>query len=964
MSASVQTEFSLDSPPPSENISRLFLGWDRPLLTVAAELLSTLSPAASGPLNLSALAVVVPTRNASRRLRERLAILAAERGTGVLPPLILNPDDLLSVADPPLPTASKTETLAAWIEALMNLDLDNARHLFPLDPVERNFSWALRTARDFMQVQSLLGEAAHNTAYVAKVLASHDIEPERWAELARLEGQVHGLLERSGRQARSAMRRDALENFHLPQECTRLILLGVPDAPPALDPLVKRLSHTTEVQVAIHAPEEFSDSFDLLGRPLEQWSQEPLLIPDDCLHQSSNPTTQASWTHKRISSHAPGSAPLFAAVGVPDAEVIAPLREELTTAGMETFDPAGIPLSGHGLCHLLTTLSHLATTQSMDRLRELLRNPGIAEAAGHFQIPDGSEPFSSAKVIAQFDILHENHLCDTIREAWEVLPHGHRFLDRQVIGRGLSWIQYWLQQLDRSPLAESLPAFLSEVYQYASFTPGEDFEQAVQLFHQTLDELEAAPLPKLSPGDEFQLFRSLLEEQTLSSTRPQNAIDLVGWLELPWEDAPHLIITGFNEGLVPETIQGHPWLPNQARLLLGLRHNAQRQARDAYLLTSLIASRKDRGQVDILFGRVNEQSDPLRPSRLLLSPAPEDLPSRVDLLFQAIPSESDPLPWQMSWQLTPPVPAAFERLSVTSFSGYLACPFRFYLKFGLKMQSPDLDRSELNPRDFGNVVHQVLENFAGTSAAQSTEATEIAAAFDDLLSDFIAKTYGKSLSAPLILQTESIRQRLRWWAHSEAEQRADGWVIDEVEGYLAPKDAPFLIGGMPINGMIDRIESHPKLGLRIIDFKTKKKPTAVDEAHLKKLGRNEDPADYPEWALVQHNGKDHRWINLQVPLYLLALRERYPHRELTSGYVALGMAQNDVRLDLWEDMTPELLDSARRCALGVITAIRAKQFWPPAEKTTYDDFKSILFDDPLAAVNPTNLITPTAGDHA
>ena len=155
--------------------------------------------------------------------------------------------------------------------------------------------------------------------------------------------------------------------------------------------------------------------------------------------------------------------------------------------------------------------------------------------------------------------------------------------------------------------------------------------------------------------------------------------------------------------------------------------------------------------------------------------------------------------------------------------------------------------------------------------------------------------------------------------------------------------------------MIDRIESHPKLGLRIIDFKTKKKPTLVSDAHLKKLGRNESPEDFPSWAIVNHNGKDHRWINLQVPIYLLALRELHPHRELTAGYVALGMAQNDVRLDLWEDMTPELLESARECSLGVVYAIQARTFWPPATKPAYDDFKDILFGDPELAVNPTFL---------
>ena len=953
----MQSEFNLDGPSPTLNLTRVFLSWDRPLLTLAAEFLA--ADWEDGPLDLTSLVVIVPTRNASRRLREALAILAAKRGAGVLPPLILNPDDLLTPASSDKPVASRAETLGSWIQVLLALDLDEARHLFPIDPVEINFSWALRTAKDFMQVQSLLNEAAHNASYVAKVLARHDIEPERWAELSRLENQVHALLEKSGLQPRSALRRQALETYELPADCERLILLGVPDPPPAIEPLIKRLAEKTAVLIAIHAPESLADRFDSLGRPLEVWSEPPLQVPDSVIQQSKNPTTQAAWTRQRLAEHSLEAAPQLVAIGVPDAEVIAPLRKELADAGLSTFDPAGTPLGGHGLCHLLRTLQNLVNSQSMDLFRELLRSPGVAEAAGSFQVPDDSEPFGSAQVLAQFDSFYEYHLSETIKDAWEVVPHANKRLDRKVIARGLSWIQDWSQQLTRRPLSEALPNFLAEIYHSARFSPEDEFVQAVQLFHQSLDEFEAASFSQFETADQFQLFLSLLEEQALSSSRPPQAIELVGWLELPWEDAPHLIITGFNEGLVPETIQGHPWLPNQARLLLGLRHNGQRQARDAYLLSALLASREQQGQVDLLFGRTNESADPLRPSRLLLATEPEDLPDRVDLLFRSLPDASDPLPWQMSWQLTPPAPEEFTSISVTAFSAYLDCPFRFYLRHGLKMQSPDLGRSELNPRDFGNLVHQVLEDFARSSAAQSTEAQEVATAFNDHLSDVVAKTYGESLSAPLILQVQSMRQRLRWWAEVEAEQRREGWVIEEVESYLAPKDEPFSIGGMAIHGMIDRIESHPKLGLRIIDFKTKKKPTPVDEAHLKRLTRNETSADFPDWAVVSHNGKDHHWVNLQVPIYLLALRERFPNRILTSGYVALGMAQNGVRLDLWEDLSDELLESARQCALGVITGIQGKHFWPPSEKVRYDDFKDILFNDPEAAVNPLNLLPTT-----
>ncbi|WP_411845820.1 PD-(D/E)XK nuclease family protein [Roseibacillus persicicus] len=960
MAAQQQSELDLFASP-RRDVGIHFIGWDRPLLPLAVEFLA--QGWQEGPLDLTHLAVVVPTRNASRRLRESLALFAATRNAGVLPPVILNPDDLLSLTSgaspqdespaPPPATASKAESLLAWIKVLLDTDLETVRNLFPVEPVEKNFSWGLRTARELMQVQSLLGEGAHNTSYAAKVLASHDLEPERWEEFSQLERAFFRQLEKEGRLPRAMLRRQAVESPVLPPECTQLFLIGLPDPPPALIPLVEKIAERLPVQVIVHAPESSAPQFDEWGRPLAIWNDRHQEIPDHAIHQGANPTEQAEKVCERLARYE--QPHLVAAVGVPDTEVVAPLQKSLAARGLSSFDPAGEAMSRQGLNHLLRTLRDLVSSRSLGTLRELLRIPGVAEAAGSFQVPDGSSAYPPTAILQAFDKFHEAHLCSTMDEAWGILEHVKD--DKGPLTRTLQWTQEALRNLEYEPLEKALPQVLEDIYQHTNLAKDEEFSAAAQLLHRVLDEVAALSFAGQGPTERFQLFLTILEEQVLASKRHADAIELPGWLELAWEDAPHLVVTGCNDGLVPETIQGHPWLPDQARRLLGLRHNATRQARDAYLLASLLASRENDGQVDLIFGRTNSKGDPLRPSRLLLATPPEVLHERVNLLFRDSISATDPLPWKMGWQLTPPAPdpEQFQRISVTAFSSYLNCPFRFYLQHGLKMNALDLERMELNARDFGNVMHDVLEEFAKGGTANSESAREIAECFEDLLSDHLTKKYGTRLSAPLLIQASSMRQRLGWWAHQEAQQRQAGWSILETETYLAPKEDPFRIGGMIIKGKIDRIESHPDEGLRILDFKTKKKPTPVDEAHLRNARRDEDLSALPDWMKATYKGKEKCWTNLQIPLYLLALRDRYPNQPRTAGYVQLGAAMGDVHLNLWEELDAELLESAGNCALGIIENIQNEVFWPPAEKSKFDDFADLLFGDPKSAINAVNL---------
>ena len=107
-----------------------------------------------------------------------------------------------------------------------------------------------------------------------------------------------------------------------------------------------------------------------------------------------------------------------------------------------------------------------------------------------------------------------------------------------------------------------------------------------------------------------------VESQLTAIHAGPGAIELLGWLELPLDDAPALIVTSFHERFVPQSVTSDLFLPNALREKLGIDDNARRYARDAYALSTLIQSRE---HVRLIVARRNVDGDPELPSRLLLA---------------------------------------------------------------------------------------------------------------------------------------------------------------------------------------------------------------------------------------------------------------------------------------------------------------------------------------------------------
>jgi ATP-dependent helicase/nuclease subunit B len=417
-------------------------------------------------------------------------------------------------------------------------------------------------------------------------------------------------------------------------------------------------------------------------------------------------------------------------------------------------------------------------------------------------------------------------------------------------------------------------------------------------------------------------------------------IDVQGWLELFFEPGRHLVLCGMNEGKVPARNTGDPWLGEAAGKQLGLLGNADRAARDAFLYQAMLEARRGEGRVDLICAKSGAGGEALLPSRLLLAADPDELPQRVKFLFRGVEPPEAGLRWHADWKWQPKAAEISERLNATSLSDYLACPFRFYLKHGVHLRGNEPNRVEWNARDFGNVAHEVMERWGRDPEAREFSKTEalhdwLSAELDRVVSEW----FGGRPPLAVRIQAEALRQRLLWLARVQACNRAEGWQVIEVEHKF---EIP--AGSATIVAKIDRIDRHRETGaLRVIDYKTGK-AAGVDKAHRRKItARTVLPAhlgnDSPAVYGGAENGKpvDFRWVNLQLPLYALAIDLRDGALPVPC-YLTLGATETDVALHEWTDFTSDDMQAAKTCADWIASQIAAGIFWPPAEKVDYDDF--------------------------
>lgn len=927
------------------------LPWNKPLVGQAADWLAD-GWIGEGPLDLSRTFVVVPTRQSGRRLREALAVRASKSNQAVFPPRVSLPIGLFEDLIRGQAVASRQECLLAWTEVLRTVDLSAFGEVFPNRPPSRTFSWAVRLARQLVQLHETLAENGLRIADVPEQAHERLPETTRWKQLAKLEALYDLALRKLDLSDPQAARITGIGGAKTPENIERIVVIATPDPQPLAVALLQKYAEQIPVTVLVYGPPEESvdELFDTWGRPkTDVWASRPVEWTDfkNQVHLCANPASQAD----RIVEIARGykTPDQWLSVGTEDKELIAPLHAGFARSGFASYDPEGLLRKNDPLFELVSLLGEFQREASFGTVTALARCPDVLDWL-RAQIGSG---FSPARTLEALDHLHARNLPVSLNGA---ISHASETEQKFA---GTSAVLSHFQQLREKLISQPFPAnafdALSEIFGHRKFDHqnpaharrSDSASEWVKTAQAT--GTAAAGFKTVRDTDAWDLTLQQFGESRRFEEKPGSAIELQGWLELLWNEAPHLVVGGMNGGLVPSAIVGDAFLPETLREILGLKTNAARLARDSYILHGLIASRAANGRIDLMVGKTSASGDPLRPSRLLLICEDNQLPERVRYLFREIESDQASVPWYRAWKLQPDTARKIDRLSVTTFRGYLQCPFRFYLKRGLRMEAIDPHKAELDALDFGTLCHAAVEAMGrSASIRESTDAGTIREFLLNNLDRQMRGRYGTELTLPLQIQLESAKQRLSRAADVQAALRADGWVIERVESKFEIQ-----IVGIIVRGTIDRIDRHETTGgLRVFDYKTSDKPVNPREAHVRNLKRNESPEDVPDFSRFEIGGRSYVWTDLQLPLYLSALATEFPGT-IACGYFNLPKATTETGVAFWDDYTSEWQAAANTCAEQIVEAVKAGQFWPPSEDVdeNYDEFASLFQHGARDSVN-------------
>jgi hypothetical protein len=960
---------------------RVFLGWDGPCLPRAAAWLRGRYTRGES-CDMSGVIVALPGARAGRRLLE----LLAEAGGDLAPPRIVTAGSLPELLfDPDVRTADPLTALLARTFALRSTPREALGAIVPHPPEDHDLLAWLSLAGDLAALhEDLSGEGVSISDVITHGQKRVEFnDGPRWAALAQLHDAYLSALDARGLRDRHAARVAAAVEGRCRSEHD-IILLAAADLPLNTRRMLRLAAH--RVTPLIHAPPEEADSFDDLGcLRAERWSERLIEVPEEIIHIVDRPRDQAMQALRCIGALGAHHAADQITLGVGDEAMTSLLRRTLDLAELPVHAPVGRPVSQSRPALLLAGLAQFMGRQRLDDFAALLRHPdlepflisildgpaGPAPADARPAAKSGNRPVRpEAPSTTANAIDHWLTLLDDYVNEHLLARSVGKWLGGEARAARLKAVHDAVVELvgsaARTPSAasrddgphseaylrrplpnwcESIAAILAKVYAAVDFKEhlpeDADLLRAIEAIGGVLREQAALDpaddlTPKISLADAILFTLARLDDlETPDAIEPSGAaIELLGWLELQLDDAPALIITGFNEHHIPQSGGPDAFIPEGLRGAVGLLDNRRRYARDAAALTAILRSRPS---VAIIAGRRGHDDEPLKPSRLLLTGDGAPLAQRILRFYPSDPAHSEPgnamlLAVGGKNRFLIPAPKApvkpLTEMRVTWFKTYLDCPYRFYLKHIAGLDAMSDQAVELDGLSYGTLAHEVFRRFGTGAGRDSTDADEIRRALERHLIDAAALRLGDEPPMAARLQLMQLGQRLGAFAHWQAGQAREGWRI--VESWIeCPVATEFDIDGTMVRvlGRIDRIDRHTRTGAyRIIDYKTGDTGLSPEQTHRRgKKGEKE-------------------WIDLQLPLYHRLAATLKIAGEIELGYVLLPKKLEDVGF-VKADWIEEELEGAIDRAERVIRAIRGGVFWPPREAGVYEDeFSAICME--------------------
>lgn len=933
-------------------MERIFLGWDAPLLHLAADYLIEQHTTKQGRIDMKSVSLVLPGRRACNRLEEILAERAAARkGSEWYPPefMTLNalPERFYKHRKP---IAGAMTQCFAWLEAVDTLRKEDEfllREFLPKIPdrfdARLDLGWMLAGLHYELAAEDV------DFKTVAEECRKRDVTGEipRWNALARLQeiyaGPETGVLDAMKLWDLQMARRFALDHQtkeeeveirrRLRRDHRRFYLLGLVD----MNKLQKHIleKYGEFITTVVFAPGDAGTKkcFDKFGclEP-DRWFNRCFEIADEKINVVWKPEDQADAVLKKIHLLQQNYRSSEIAVGVPDKQVIPFVQHRIAQAGLTSHLVEGETIEKTPPYRMLESLLRFLKTTRFRDYATWLRHPDVEG----FLSTALKDKFEHLNLVVRLDEYYNRFYPIGVVDDWKsyVDPNYesrsrdfNELRESRTILKGL--LGPALDDETKRPISEGLSTADKLLKQIYSGRISEQSRNYVNRILETSRSLRGIPVAQ----DGMLRFSEVLEilliesgsERLLTDKDPEN-IELLGWLEMPMDDAPVAIVTGMNDGVIPSFSTSDMFLPDRLRKELGLMDNRRRGARDAYSLTVLMETRKHRGDFQLIAGRRSSEGGVLLPSRFFFASKDGDKAKVVRRVRAYFGNKPSPKmfkfvnPWMSELKnehlfRSPALPdpeRKIESISVTDVGNYKKCPYRFFLSRKLYLESVDDLREEMPPNDFGTFIHDILQQFGESELRDTTSSDTIRDYLRDSFDRYLKENFHGSPRAAIAMQIQNAAAILDVFAEKQAQWRKSGYRIDKVE-YNPSKQV--MLSGLALRGKIDRIDKHEETGeIVVLDYKSGKSDT--EKIHRK---------DKTEWVSFQlplykhilvesgYAGEDDQFKLSCVPLQndLKSIDEKMPDwsgREVAEAIEEAKRIAEEIRTLDWSTLQPKQED--------------------------------------------------------
>jgi len=972
-------------------------------LEVAAELLLDRPTDALGEIDLSDVVVALPGRRAGRQLQVTIDEVAAARGVRAVPPAITTLPELdTAFRGGGRPVAAETATAIAAIEAALasavrgdagSSTRNDALRWLPIDPEPLELH---ALARRLLDADRLVRAADRTWSQVADAAEARHGDRRRYDGIAAVLADARRRLADVGLAWRDDVidaaigrLRAAADDGVPPDGPCELVLLGTVDIARRDRRLVLAAGAAgVRVRPLLIAPPEHVARFDDLGGVIpEAWSTDPPVVPLDSIRVESRPIDAAiavaEWLFERRTDA--GLDPDDVAIVLADETEGETIRRELEARGATVHLGSGRPPLATAIARSLERLATWYEQLDTDAFGGVLGDPAMLAAIRREMVIGAADPDAPDSMPDSLPDPIPDAMVDPDPDPWQdwaawsseqmprpaapgwMQPTGpppssdavRRRLERRarrLDAADAAWRRLADGGDDPAPLGAQIDAILRVLARIdgAAGDASPWSEASLRAVREAADPLRAIPAafePTVGRGDAVTRLLQSLQSQPLPDPGDPSAIETIGWLESPFDPAPHLVLVGLHDAAVPGRSED-PLLPQSVRRDLGLEHAERRAARDAWVLSTALG--RDPA-CRVVLPRRDAGGEELVPSRLLFGDRGEALAYRVKHLFRTVDDRPAETTDRTAFaRMTPGAspsasPRRVERptMSVTEFRTFLQSPFRYWLRHVLELETGTPIGRELDARFFGIVLHDAVEAFGRNElarlAAGQSPLFDADAIHDEMLAGLRDSLATRSLGSPgagLRLQARILERRLRRIAEVQAARTLDGWRIHAVEWKidqtLEMPDGP----SQRITGRIDRIDRHDEHGWMLLDFKTSDSNKSPDAAHRK---------------------GDGTWIDLQLPLYRWAASFEADAPEIdriSSGYFIAGSSPGRIGIKASKKIDP-LFDEAIDTAREVVHAIRSGYFGDLGDQLSHGPHA----DDPVALLmRTTALATDDGGD--